>query len=83
MVDACGAIDVCSTVHAMPDLITSPEAAAMLGVSVRTVHRKIEEGRLTPAKKLPGPTGAYLFNRADVEALAQQRRDAEQRRRAS
>lgn len=29
-----------------------------------------QKGRLHPSRKLPGRTGAYLFRRADVEALA-------------
>jgi len=62
----------------MDALITTPEAGEILEVSTRTVYRQIEAGVLTPAQKLPGPTGHYLFRRSDVEALAQRR--AEERR---
>jgi hypothetical protein len=36
-----------------------------------SVNRLVRLGRLVPAKKLPGLRGSYLFNRADVEALAE------------
>ena len=51
------------------DLLGTTEAAEPLGVSVRTVHRLVTDGRLTPAAKLPGLRGAYLFATADVTAL--------------
>lgn len=58
-----------STERDNPDLVTSPQAALILGVSLRTVHRYTDAGDLTPALQLPGPNGAYLFRRADVVAL--------------
>jgi hypothetical protein len=51
------------------DLLTSTQAGALLGKSARTVIRLAEANRLPIAQKLPGPNGAYLFRRADVEAL--------------
>lgn len=51
------------------DLCTTQAAAHRLGVSVRTVHRLVADGRLTPACKLDGPRGAYLFATDDVTAL--------------
>lgn len=56
-------------------LIGTAEAARILGgVSHRTVHRLVESGDLTPAMTAPGgPSGAFLFNRADVERLAKVR----------
>ena len=54
--------------------MTSPEVGRLLGVSSRTVHRRVEAGELVAAQKLPGPVGAYLFRREDVERyLAKQR----------
>lgn len=50
----------------MPN-ITTAEAARTLGVSVRTVHRMVNAGTLTPTMKLPGSTGAYLLDSAEVE----------------
>ena len=52
-----------------PDLVTSSQAAEMLGKSVRTINRMAVAGTLPPAMKVPGATGHYLFRRADVEAL--------------
>lgn len=54
--------------------VTTADAAAILEVHVRTVHRLTESGELNPAIKIPGKTGAYMYHRADVEALAQSRR---------
>lgn len=55
-------------------LIPTAEAAQILRVDVRTVHRMADDGRLTPALKIPGRTGALLFERAGVERLAEARR---------
>ncbi len=55
------------------DLVTSADAARILGVHVATVARRVASGSLRPALKLPGETGAYLFARADVERLAADR----------
>lgn len=48
----------------MPDepLLTSPEVAARLRRSVRTVHRLATAGDLPYVHKLPGPNGAFLFD---------------------
>jgi excisionase family DNA binding protein len=48
----------------MTNFMTSREVAAALGVSVRQVPRLIERGELTPVEKLPGRTGAYIFDAA-------------------
>lgn len=34
-----------------------------------TISKYVNTGKLTPSRKLPGRTGAYLFHRSDVEAL--------------
>lgn len=43
------------------DLISAAEAAQILGVSVATVRRLAATGKIAPALKMPGKTGAYLF----------------------
>jgi excisionase family DNA binding protein len=48
------------------DLMTAAQVAEVLGCSQRTIARMAEDGRLTPALKLPGETGAYLFDPAVV-----------------
>lgn len=53
------------------DLIGSKEAAELTGLDLRTIHRRVERGELPTAGKLPGLRGAYLFNRTDIEALAE------------
>lgn len=52
-----------------PDLIGTAEAAKILGVTPRQVLRIVEH-----CHKLPGKTGAALYDRATVEALADTRR---------
>lgn len=52
------------------DLVGSTEAARILGTTERTVQRKANTGAIPIAAKIPGRTGAYLFERADVEAIA-------------
>lgn len=52
------------------DLIGTAEVAAILGKSVRTVHRMVKAGELVPAMTAPGGyAGVFLFNRADVERV--------------
>jgi excisionase family DNA binding protein len=59
------------------DLITTPQAARLLGCSVRTIHRLIVSGNLTPIMRAnDGPNGAYLFARGDVEQLAKAQEEA-------
>lgn len=58
---------------ATPDEITTAQATEVLGLTnVSTVARYVYEGKLTPSRKLPGKTGAYLFWRSDVERLRDQ-----------
>jgi excisionase family DNA binding protein len=52
------------------DMITSAQAAVILGCRPRTVARMVEDGRLEPALKFPGWRGGYLFTRAEVERAA-------------
>lgn len=53
------------------DEITTMQAVELLGYTDRsTVVRMVRENRLTPSRKLPGPSGAYLFWRHDVLRLA-------------
>ncbi len=56
-----------------PDLVGTVESAEILGVSSRTVKRYALTGELAPVTKMPGDTGAYLFHRADVEQLRDDR----------
>lgn len=58
------------------ELLTSSQAGTILNRSYRTVIRLADLGKLPIAAKLPGPNGAYLFRRGDVEKLAAQRSEA-------
>lgn len=55
---------------AQPDLLTSTEVGRILGCSGRTVQRRADAGVIPIERQLPGPNGAYLFRRSDIEALA-------------
>jgi hypothetical protein len=48
-------------------LVTTAEIAATRLVSVRTVNRMVTNGELVPEQKLPGKTGAHLFDPDAVE----------------
>jgi excisionase family DNA binding protein len=56
------------------DTKTTAEAAAALGVHVKTVHRMVNEGRLTPLLKVPGRTGAYIFAASEVDRAVSEAR---------
>jgi len=50
------------------DVLSTLEVARMLDVDARTVARRARSGAI-PARKLPGRTGAYVFDRATIEQL--------------
>lgn len=51
------------------ELITTTEVAKLLNRDARTVQRQATSGELPFVSKLPGTTGAFLFDRADIAAL--------------
>ncbi len=53
--------------------MTVAEAAELLKLPRRTISEQVRLGAI-PSEKLPGKTGAYLIDRADVEQLRQQSR---------
>lgn len=55
------------------DTITTAQAAERLSTDRKGVRRLVARGDLAPAMKLPGLTGAYLFDPEAVEALAEER----------
>jgi excisionase family DNA binding protein len=61
----------------MPDAlgpaIGTAEAMQLLGVSKDTLIRMAARGEITPLHKMPGITGAYVFDRAEVEKVAAER----------
>ena len=60
-----------------PDEVTTREALGILNLSdPSTIAKYVKTGKLTPSRKLPGRTGAFLFLRSDIEALAKSDRGA-------
>lgn len=55
------------------DVITAAAASKLLNVDRTTFLRWVAAGRIEPVMKLHGLTGARLFNRADVQALVNER----------
>lgn len=49
------------------------EAATILGIPASTAQRWARIGQLPVVTKLAGATGAYVLDRAEVEALAAER----------
>ena len=55
--------------------LSTTEVAAEFGVDRSVIVRRVKAGQLTPVQKLPGHTGAYLFDRAAVQALVETERN--------
>lgn len=53
--------------HKLGDLITAREVADRLRVDRSVVTRWVHTGRIVPVHKLPGATGAYLFDPASLD----------------
>lgn len=53
--------------------VGSAEAAELLGWSRAKVKREAQHGRIPVALKMPGETGAYLFDRIAIEQLVAER----------
>lgn len=56
-----------------PRYLTTPEVASRLGVSRRSISRWAQHGKLEPLHHNPGQTGAYLFDAAQIDAMADER----------
>lgn len=55
------------------DFLTTAQVAEILNYTIPWVNKLAATGRLPVAQKLPGRTGAYLFNRAEIERVASER----------
>lgn len=51
-------------------LIGAAEACSILHIDRSTLSRRIRDGRIQPLTQLDGPNGAFVFDRTDVQALA-------------
>ena len=54
----------------VPQFIGSSEVCKRLRIDRGTLTRWIQLGRIKPAGKLPGPNGAYLWDPAYIDQLA-------------
>jgi excisionase family DNA binding protein len=52
------------------DLVGVAEAVEILGITRNTIYDWVKAGKLTPAVRMPGTTGAMLFKRSTLEAHA-------------
>lgn len=52
------------------NLISTAEAASILGVSPRAIAARVARGTLAPRHRLPGRTGAMVFDRREIERQA-------------
>jgi predicted site-specific integrase-resolvase len=52
--------------------IGSKDTCTMLGIDRSTLSRWVAAGKLKPVTQLPGKNGAFVFRRADVEALREE-----------
>lgn len=64
-------------VSQLDNLIGTAEAARILGWSRAKVKREAQARRLPYEHKMPTQTGAYLFHRSVIEAIAANRQRAE------
>lgn len=55
------------------NLKTTSEAASRLRTTPRYIATLVKRGKLEPATKLPGRTGAYLFSVDELERYAAER----------
>ncbi|BBH17468.1 hypothetical protein Back2_17550 [Nocardioides baekrokdamisoli] len=60
------------------EMVGTAEMTAALDVDRATVARWVQRGIAQPAGKLPGPNGAYFFDRSEIERLRVLRGDRKQ-----
>lgn len=58
------------TTSAELELISAEQAAVRLGIARRTLLDRVSAGTIKPAVKMPGRTGAFLFDRTYIETIA-------------
>ena len=57
----------------MHELLTTAEVASRLFVHRSIVVKMVKAGTITPTRKLPGNTGAYLFTADEVDRILSER----------
>jgi hypothetical protein len=58
------------------EFVGSLQASRIAGVPYSTFMRWVAAGRITPVHENPGPTGAKMYRRADIEQLARDKAEA-------
>lgn len=61
------------------EFIGSTEVCRRLGIDRGTLTRWIQLGHITPSGKLPGSSGAYLWDPAYIDRVVDARRTEEER----
>lgn len=57
------------------DLLTAAEAADRIGMAQRTFRRHARLGNIRYSVKVPGQTGAYLFDPDEVDRFDAERKE--------
>lgn len=55
------------------DWLTAPEAAAIVGVTATSICRYIKAGQLRAVDKMPGASGAWILDPAEVLRFKRER----------
>ncbi|WP_195839936.1 helix-turn-helix domain-containing protein [Cutibacterium porci] len=63
------------------ELLSSSEACALLRMPRRTFIDQVKRGQIATAGKLPGHTGAFLFDPDEIERVKREREQASRRSR--
>lgn len=61
-------------------LISAQEVARRLNVDRSTITRRVQAGSLSPAGKLDGATGAYVFDADEIDRMIQKKRAGQEQR---
>jgi len=67
-------MSICPKIGVMTNggkFISVAEAAELLGLDKRTIHRRITGGQYASVYKLPGIRGSYVLDRSEVLTEAQ------------
>lgn len=60
----------------MHKLMTTAQVAALFKVEPRTITNRVLRGELKAAEKLPGRTGAYLFDAEEIDKISASKSEA-------
>ena len=60
---------MCNSLRMPDQLLTAAEVCRFLQIDRSTLIRWVDAGKVKAAQKLPGQTGAYLFDPAEIARL--------------